>query len=125
MVNKEAILEVEHQLLQALKQRDLTQLDLLLHEDLLFNLPTGHTITKAQDVEVYRSGKMIIDEISASSYQICLIEDNAVVTALVKMKGAYFEDHFDGAFKIMRVWRLFKNQWKVIGGSSIACIENE
>ncbi len=125
MVSQEAILIAEQQLLKALEKGDLSQLDVLLHEDLLFNLPTGHTINKEQDMEAYRSGKMIIDVINASNHQINLIEDSAIVTALIKMKGQYCGDHFDSTFKIIRVWKLFKDQWKVIGGSSIAFMEDQ
>ena len=117
--SKEIIVKVEKEIVMAMKNGDVKKLNELLHEELLFNIPNGQTITKALDIETYSSGNMRIDEIKSTEQEINLIGENAVVSVIVEMKGKYFDNPIDGKFKILRVWKLFNSQWKVIAGSSI------
>lgn len=114
-----AILNAEKELLLAMKNADVEKLDELIHEDLLFNIPNGQTVTKSMDLETYSSGNMKITDIEASEHLINFVGDNAIVSVIVEMKGQYFDYVIDGTFKIVRVWKLINNQWKVIAGSSI------
>jgi len=116
---KGAIIKVEKELLNAMKKCDLKKLDELLHEELLFSIPNGQTITKAIDIETYGSGNMKIDEIKSSEQEINLIEDNAIVSVVIDMKGRYFDYSLDGKYKIIRIWKLFNSHFKVIAGSSM------
>lgn len=117
--SKEIIVKVEKEIVMAMKNSDVKKLNELLHEELLFNIPNGQTITKALDIETYSSGNMRIDEIKSTEQEINLIGENAVVSVIVEIKGNYFDNPIDGKFKILRVWKLFNSQWKVIAGSSI------
>ena len=116
--SKDSIDKVEQEILKAMKDCDVKKLDELLHEELLFNIPNGQTITKTQDLETYRSGNMKIDEINLLEQEIRFIGENAVVSIIIEMKGKYFDFSLDGKYKILRVWKLFDTQWKVIAGSS-------
>ncbi|MFD2940885.1 nuclear transport factor 2 family protein [Flavobacterium notoginsengisoli] len=62
----EAVINAEIGLLTAVKSSDVLVLEKMLHDDLLFNLPDGQTITKEFDLNSYRSGKMKIDSLEAS-----------------------------------------------------------
>jgi len=110
---------VEKEILMAMKNCDVQKLDELLHEDLLFAIPNGQTITKELDLETYRSGNMKIKEISSSEQHINIIGDNAVVSVLIEMTGMYFDYILDGKYRVIRVWKSFNGNWKVIAGSSI------
>lgn len=114
------IIASEKALLLAIKNRDIDSLNNLLHDDLLFNLPNGQTITKATDLDAHRSGQMTIFAIEAKEQQINMIGDTAVVAVTINLKGKYIDDSIDGTFGYLRVWKNFNNQWKVIGGS---CVE--
>ena len=50
-VSVENVLAYENRLYKAMKESDTTMLDLLLHDDLLFIIPTGEVITKEQDLK--------------------------------------------------------------------------
>jgi Domain of unknown function (DUF4440) len=117
--DKSQIIVNEKYLLTAMKNNNVQKLDELIHEDLLFNLPNGQTITKTVDLETYRSGNMKISEISSSEQTVNLIEDNAVVSVTIEMKGKYFDHKLDGKYRFIRVWKVFNGQWKVIAGGSI------
>ncbi|WP_026705244.1 nuclear transport factor 2 family protein [Flavobacterium soli] len=120
IINEQKVLEIEKKLLEAMKKSDVEILDQLLHDDLLFVLPTGEVITKQMDLETHKSGNLILEEITSSIDSIKLIEENAVVTLSSKLKGKMLEQHFEGNFRYMRVWKMFDGQLKVIAGSCVS-----
>lgn len=94
----ENIVNAEIELLTAIKTADIPTLDNMLHDDLLFNLPDGQTITKEFDLESYRSGKMNIQVLEASDQLINIIGDTAVVAVTVMLKGSYDGSILSGVF---------------------------
>ncbi|AWK03185.1 DUF4440 domain-containing protein [Flavobacterium crocinum] len=115
----ETVINTEIELLTAIKNSDVTALETFLHDDLLFNLPDGQTITKEFDLNSYRSGKMKIDSLEASDQIINIIGDSAVVAVTISLKGLYETTPINGVFKYIRVWKEFENNLKVIAGSCI------
>jgi len=120
LVNEQKIREVETQLLEAMKISDIKTLDQLLHDDLLFVIPSGEVITKEMDLETHKSGNLVFEEITSSIDSIKQIGENAVVTLSLKIAGKMLEQHFEGNFRYLRVWKMFDNQLKVIAGSGVA-----
>jgi ketosteroid isomerase-like protein len=117
MTKDEQINECENRLLEALKIGDIEVIDELLHDDLIFNIPTGQTISKAMDIENYRSGLMTVYDISTTDQIIKTIEDISIVAVTIQLKAKYADQVIDGKFKYLRIWKLFDNSWKVIAGS--------
>lgn len=116
-MEKSSVVNAEIELLSAIKNVDVSVLEKILHDDLLFNLPGGQTITKEFDLNVYRSGKMKIDFIEASDQIINCIGDTAIVSVAVLLKGNYDNTPLDGTFRYIRVWKQFGEHLKVIAGS--------
>ncbi|MCX2495918.1 nuclear transport factor 2 family protein [Pedobacter sp. PF22-3] len=116
----EKIILLENRLLAAIQTGDVEDLNELLHEDLLFNLPNGVTITKAMDMETYTSGKMAVNSIIPAEQQINLINDTAVVSVKIELKAVYNSQSIEGIFRYLRVWKVFDQEWKVIAGSCVA-----
>ena len=117
MTQDEQIIEYENRLLEAMKTGDIKVLDELLHDNLIFNIPTGQTITKAMDIENYRSGIMTVSEILATDQIIKSIEDISTVAVTLDLKAKYAGQIVEGKFRYLRVWKMFDNSWKVIAGS--------
>ncbi len=117
MTQDEQVIEFEKRLLEALKTRDIQVLDELLHDNLIFNIPTGQTITKEMDIENYSSGIMTVYDISISDQTISTIENISTVVVTVYLKAKYADQIIDGKFRYLRVWKLYNNSWKVIAGS--------
>lgn len=118
-MEKDQIVNAEIELLTAIKNADVTVLKQILHDDLLFNMPDGQTITKEFDLNSYRSGKMKIDSLEASDQIINIIDDTAVVAVSVSLKGTYDNNPVNGVFKYIRVWKQFGADLKIIAGSCI------
>jgi hypothetical protein len=121
MTQGEQILECEKRLLEAIKTGNIKALDELLHENLIFNIPTGQTITKSIDIENYKSGLMRVSEILATDQIIKSIDDETTTVAVtIYLKEKYGDQIIDGKFRYLRVWKLFDNSWKVIAGSGFS-----
>ncbi|WP_343695770.1 nuclear transport factor 2 family protein [Flavobacterium sp.] len=118
-MEKDLIVNAEIELLTAIKNADVDLLEQMLHDDLLFNMPDGQTITKEFDLNVYRSGIMKIDSLEASDQNINIIDDSAVVAVTVSLKGTYDNNPVNGVFKYIRVWKKLNDNLKVIAGSCI------
>lgn len=113
------IVNAEIELLAAIKNADVLTLEKFLHDDLLFNLPDGQTVTKKFDLDLYRSGKMKIDVLDASDQIINIIDDTAIVGVTVLLRGKYDDKPLDGIFRYSRVWKNFDENLKVIAGSCV------
>lgn len=118
-MEKDLIVNAEIELLTAVKNADVSVLEQILHDDLLFNLPDGQTITKEFDLNSYRSGKMKIDSLEASDQIVNIIDNLAVVTVSVSLNGTYDNNPISGVFKYIRVWKQFDGHLKVIAGSCV------
>ena len=114
---EEDIIDCENRLLDAIRNGDINTLDELLHDSLLFNIPTGQTITKEMDIENYRSGIMTVYDISTTDQTIKTIDDISTVAVTVHLKAKYADQTIDGKFRYLRVWKLFDHSWRIIAGS--------
>ncbi len=119
-IHQAQIVASEKDLLEAMKTSNAELLDKLLHDDLLFNGPTGETATKAMDLNNYRSGNINLHTVESSDLMLRMIGDNAVVAVTVEIQGSYLGQEIDGKFRYLRVWKLFGDNWKVIAGSVVA-----
>ena len=117
---KNQIIELEGELLEAMKKGDFQALDNLLHDDLLFVIPTGQTVTKEIDLANLRSGNLKVEELLSEGLEVNLIEDCAVTSVSINLKGSYLDQVIDTKFKYIRTWKLLKDgNWKVIGGAGV------
>ena len=117
MIKYNQIIECEDRLLGAMKTGDIKILEELIHDNLVFNIPTGQTITKAIDLDNYRSGMLIINEIVATDQIIQSFDDTYIVAVTIQLKAKYATQNIDGKFRYLRVWKLIENSWKIIAGS--------
>ena len=127
MITNEIVMLHERRLLQAVKASDIEKLNELLHDDLLFHVPSGDVITKKMDLDSHRAGNMVVEDIAATNYVVNIVGDVAVVSLVleargsIKMetKGKIFNQRMDGRFRYLRIWKKDGNLLRVIGGSCI------
>jgi hypothetical protein len=116
---KAEVIANEKNLLSAMKTSNVELLDQLLHDELLFNGPSGETATKAMDLENYRSGNINLHTVESSDLILNMVGDDIVVAVTVEILGNYLGQEINGKFRYLRVWKLFQNNWKVIAGSVV------
>ncbi len=119
-LTEKSILEQESKLYSAIKDGDITALDKLLHDDLLFILPSGETITKEIDLDTYRDGALKVDELLPEVEKLNIIDDMAVITLIIKLNGTLNEVPFEANFRYIRFWKKIGGTIKVVGGSGVA-----
>lgn len=119
-ITEEEVLEQENNLYEAIKQSDIEMLNELLHNDLLFIIPSGEAITKEIDLKTYSDGLSKIDELHPHIENLNIIEDLAVITLTIELKGSFNNDGFEAKYRYIRFWKKFQNGIKVVGGSGIA-----
>ena len=115
------IRECEARLYAAMSASDLSELDKLIADDLLFLGPTGELVTKAMDLEVHRTGAMQFHEFVPKALEMqVLSEDFVLALAKIFLSGTYLENDFSGDYRYLRVWRKAEDGWQIVGGSAIA-----
>ena len=90
------IIDCEKRLMDAFQQRDISSLDELIHEDVMFVIPNGQTLNKSQVLDNYRGGDMYMSSITTS-----------------------YDDVINAKYRYIRVWKLFYGHWKVISVGGI------
>lgn len=116
-MRKEEIIEMENKLIQGIKTSDVPLLDKILHDDLLFIAPHGQVVTKEMDLASHKSGEMEVEQLNAHFEDIKIIGDNAIVVVVYDTKGKMLGNSIQGQFRYIRVWKMFADGLKVIGGS--------
>ncbi len=64
-----------------------------------------------------KTGIISIKEINAFDQIITTVDDIATVAVTYCLKADLAGNTIDGVFRYLRVWKLFKDGWKVIAGS--------
>ena len=120
MLTINEILNLENKLCEAMKNSNTDVLDNVLHADLLFIIPSGQTITKEIDLQTYREGNLKLHQLISKIEKLNIIDDLAVITLQMELKGEYNNEPIEAKYKYIRFWKKFPEGIKVVGGSGIA-----
>ncbi|MDU1903461.1 MAG: nuclear transport factor 2 family protein [Dysgonomonas sp.] len=121
---KDEIIICEDRLLDAMRHGDVQVLDELLHDDLLFNRPTGEVINKEMDLAACKSGDMVAKSITVLDRDIQAFGgDVAIVTVAIAMEAEFRKQPISGNFRFFRTWKKIEGEWKMIGGASVVIQE--
>lgn len=115
--DKDAILESEHGLIEAICKSDIPYLTRILHDDLLFIIPNGQTITKQMDLDSHRRGDMVVESLTPTFEEIRILGDLATVIVVYDTKGSMLGNPIQGKFRYIRMWKEHGDGPKVIGGA--------
>ena len=97
---------------------DLTALDNLISDDLLFTGPDGQLGTKAQDIEAYRSGVVKFREHVPEELRIRRVGAEVAISSLrAQLTVDVAGNLSSGMYRYTRVWaREDGRAWRVVGG---------
>jgi ketosteroid isomerase-like protein len=112
------IRECEAQLYTAMSASNVSELDRLIADDLLFTGPTGELATKAMDLDLHRTGGTQFHEFVPKELEIRVWSEHfALALAKIFVSGTYLGNAFAGNYRYMRVWRRDESGWQIVGGS--------
>ncbi len=104
-MTRAAIKYAEGRLRGAVLAGDVNALEGLLTDAVVFCAPDGEVLGKADDLEAYRSGALVIARYDVSEMTIELHGTTAAVVALrLELGGTRNGEPFAGAFRAVRTW---------------------
>lgn len=112
------IVALEAQLREAQLSADVTTLDRLIADELLFTGPDGRLATKAEDLAAHASGAVRFREHQPEELRVRAVGDAVrVVGLLAKLVVEVGGTPVSGTFRYTRVWaRENGGPWRVVGG---------
>jgi hypothetical protein len=115
------ILELEERLRIAMLNSDVGALDQLLAPGLIFTNHLGQLLSKQDDLEAHRSGRLKVKDLTASEQHVRLYENVAVVSVRLRLSGTYGGGPADGDFRFTRVWcpAPGKDSWHVVAAHAV------
>jgi hypothetical protein len=110
------ILACEADLRQAQLTSDVTALDRLLDDSLLFTTLEGTLATKNDDLSMHRSGQLRITRMDPTDRQVLHLGETSVVS--VRMNAEAFVNHVPVAatLRYTRVWHKRPAGWRLVAG---------
>lgn len=116
------IRDCEARLYAAMQVSNVSELDALIADDLLFVGPMGDLATKAMDLELHRTGGTQFREFAPKELEIRVwSEDFALASAKIFLSGTFLGDAFAGDYRYIRIWRRGEQGWQIAGGSVQLC----
>jgi ketosteroid isomerase-like protein len=118
---EDQIAEAEERLRAAMLDSDVSALDELLADELVFTNHLGHVLGKPDDLGAHQSGLVTIDALRPSEQIVLVHGEVAIVSVRVHLSGSYAGTRSEGDFRFMRVWgRSAGGGWQVVAGH--ACV---
>ena len=111
---EQSIKALTEQLTQAALKGDVATVDKLLADDAIGINGFGGTSTKADVLELYKSGKLKYEAIEISDMKVRVYGDTALVNATWNVKGHLGATDLSGQWRIVRVWVKRKGQWQSV-----------
>ncbi len=114
---EDTIQQLESELRAAQLNSDVTTLDRLIDDALLFTGPDGALATKADDLAMHRDCVVQFTSHEPRNLQWISVTDEVVVVALqARLAGRFHEAEFAGDFRYTRVWARRNDAWRVVAG---------
>ena len=103
---------------QATLKGDVATVDKLLADDFIGIDPAGGTSTKAQVLELFKSGKVKYEAIEISDMKVRVYGGTALVNTTANVKGHVGDIDISGQYRGVRVWVKRKGQWQSVSFQS-------
>ena len=112
----DSLLECERALRAAQLTGDVTELECLIDDSLIFTGPDGAIYGKQDDLDAHRRGLVRITRLDPSEERMQRHGSVAIVSVRMEMSGTFHGAPFAGPFRYTRVWREQPEGWRIIAG---------
>jgi ketosteroid isomerase-like protein len=106
----------ESALRQAQLASDVSALERLVDDGLVFTGPDGLVYGKQDDLDAHRQGWVRITRLEPNEERIQRFDNIAVVSVRMEMSGTFQGKPFAGPFRYTRVWHSHADGWRVVAG---------
>lgn len=107
---------VEDQLRDAMLAGDVSALDRLIDDDLMFVSHLGRVVGKAEDLEMHRTKRLRITSMTPSDRRIQRLGDTTVVSVQMHTTAIVEGVNVEETFRYTRVWNRRPGGWKIVSG---------
>jgi ketosteroid isomerase-like protein len=113
---EEMIKSLDHAWATAIMEKDVSKLELLLAEDLIYGHASGVLDNKSGYIDKVASGKQVYKSLEQKNVLIRLLGNNAAVThSWMHVTGTNADVPFDDKLMMLHVWVKRGNSWKLVG----------
>ena len=125
ITNLEAkIVDLEARLKKAMLESNISELNKLFSDQLIFTDHLGRILSKESDLTAHKTGELKIENIELSEQVIKYFPDLVVVSVLAKITGCYKGVSSQGNYRFTRVWMKEGEQWKIMVAHSTALAQS-
>ncbi|GFE72254.1 nuclear transport factor 2 family protein [Chroococcus sp. FPU101] len=107
---------LEEKLRQAMLTSDVSALDELIADDLVWTMHTGLVVNKQYDLDAHRSGIFKFTKLEIGDRQIHSYGDCIVVTLKAEIAGTLNHQSFCETYRFTRIWVQRQNRWQIVAG---------
>jgi len=110
------IVACEQQLYTAQLSSNVSLLQELLSDELVFVGPSGEIFTKQMDLELHPSGSINMTKLEPKEQEIRCLNGAAVTLTKIFLTGTFQGASFAGDFRYTRIWHHTEKGWRILAG---------
>jgi len=110
------ILACEAELRQAMLTNDVTTLDRLIDDALLFTTQEGAVVGKQDDLDSHRARRLRLTRLDPSEQRVLRYGATAIVSVRMEIAGTWDGAPVSGAWRYPRVWGERPAGWRLVAG---------
>ncbi|WP_298906656.1 nuclear transport factor 2 family protein [uncultured Nostoc sp.] len=111
-------LEVE--LREAMLCNDITALDRLLADEVIFTDPQGSVIDKVEDLSLHQSGNLVVTSYETDELIVRVFGSTAITNLKVRLTGLFKGESFSGVYRYTRTYLKQNERWQIIAAQATA-----
>lgn len=115
-----ALHEAEQRLQTAIRAGDVTALDLLLDDRVVYTGPDGSTVTKQEDLAAHRSRALAVDVLDQQELHVIVVGDTGITRVLARLEGTAGGRPFSALLRYTRAWVHAGGAWRVLAAHASA-----
>jgi ketosteroid isomerase-like protein len=108
------IRKLEHDWINAIKNKDGAYLSKLEVDDYTFTGPDGVVLDKTGDIETVTGSDTVYNELKIDSLKVRVYGDSAVVNGVGTLKGRYKDEDMSGQYSWTDVFVKRDGEWKAV-----------
>lgn len=125
MKDTDQIKKLEEELRLAMLASDVSKLEVLISDRLIFTDHSGVIYTKEMDLHSHRSGNLKIDSLYPEDQKIQIYEGTAIVSVLMRIGGSFTGQRFSASNRYTRIWVKQNGHWTIAAAHSSMLKDSE